>query len=303
MTVSRLTIAENGPEFSRIIPGLMRVKDWGLSAEGLRDWIHACLDMGITTFDHADIYGDYEAEEIFGAALALDPALRDKMELVTKCGIKLVSPNRPEHRLHTYDTSKDHIIASAERSLKNLKTDRIDVLLIHRPDPIMDADEMAEALTILRNDGKILYAGVSNFLPHQHDLLQSRLDFPLVTNQIEFSVMQTLPLYDGRLDQCQELRRAPMIWSPIAGGRMFTGTDERATRVRDALTQIGEELGGAPMDQVALAWIMMHPARPMPVVGTGKLERIRGAVESDKLTMSREQWFVILEASHGHEVP
>ena len=300
--MSRIQLTDTGPTFSRTVAGVMRLREWDMDTDAVRDFIHQCLDLGITTFDHADIYGSYTCETLFGQALADEPALRSRIELVTKCGIQLVSPNRPDTRVHHYDTSHAHIIASAERSLQNLRTDYLDLLLIHRPDPLMDADEVAAALTELRAAGKTRHVGVSNFMPWQFHLLQSRLDFPLVTNQIELSVLYLAPLHDGTLDQLQRLRVPPMVWSPVAGGRLFTSGDERAARVRAALEAVGRE-AGASAEQVALAWLLRHPARVLPVMGTGKIERLREAVAAESLTLERQQWFTIWEASAGHEVP
>jgi predicted oxidoreductase len=295
-------LSEGGPVFSRIVAGVMRLREWQMDTAAIIDFIHQCLDLGITTFDHADIYGSYTCEELFGAALAAETSLRGRIELVTKCGIQLVSPNRPDTRVHHYDTGRAHILASAERSLRNLKTDTLDLLLIHRPDPLMDADEVAEALTALRSSGKVRHAGVSNFMPWQFHLLQSRLDFPLVTNQIELSVLYLDPLHDGTLDQLQRLRIAPMAWSPVAGGRLFDPRDERAARVRGVLEVIGRQVG-ASVDQVALAWLLRHPARVLPVMGTGKIERLREAAAAEAITLDRQQWFAVWEASAGREVP
>lgn len=287
---------------SRIIPGLMRLFAWELTADALNRWIESCVALGCTTFDHADIYGDYRCEAAFGAALARTPGLRDRIQLVTKCGIALLSPNRPATHVHHYDTRRAHILASAERSLRNLQTDRIDLLLVHRPDPLMDADEVAAALTTLRHAGKVRHCGVSNFLPFQFDLLQDRLDFPLITNQIEFSVSHMEAITDGTLDQAQRLRRPPMVWSPLAGGNLWTRQDAKSLRLRRVLTDIATPRGVA-LDQVALAWVLMHPARPLPVLGTGRLQRIAAAVEAESLTLDRQEWFAIWEASAGHEVP
>lgn len=303
MTVPHIDVADAGLQFSRIVPGMMRMSAWRLSPQERLNWIKTCLDMGITTFDHADIYGDYTCEALFGEALALEPALREQMQLVTKCGIKMVSPNRPEHTIKHYDTSKAHILASVERSLKNLHTDYIDLLLIHRPDPLMNADEVAEAFTELRNAGTVRHVGVSNFKPWQVELLSSHLDFPLVTNQVELSVMAMDVLHDGTIDQCQRLGISPMAWSPFAGGQIFRGDSARARRLRDTMTAIGDDLGGATVDQVALAWIMRHPANIIPILGTGKLERIARAADATKLELTREQWFAIWSASAGSEVP
>lgn len=300
--MTRIQLTEGGPIFSRIVAGIMRLREWDMDTSALVNFIYQCLDLGITTFDHADIYGSYRVEELFGKALAAEPSLRDRIELVTKCGIQLLSPNRPDTRVKHYDTSREHIIASAERSLRNFRTDVLDLLLIHRPDPLMDADEVAGALGELRAAGKIRHAGVSNFTPRQFDLLQSRLDFPLVTNQIELSVLHLNPLHDGTLDQLQQLRVPPMAWSPVAGGRLFDPTNERARRVRGVLAAVGQELG-ASVDQVALAWLLRHPARVLPVMGTGKIERLREAAAAENVMLDRQQWFAVWEASAGHEVP
>lgn len=298
-----LSLSPTGPEFSRIIPGLMRLKEWGMSAAELRGWIEALLDMGISTFDHANIYGGYSNEERFGAALAGDSSLRHKMQLISKTGIELLSEQRPDTTIKHYDTSSTSIIAEAERSLRLLQTDYLDVLLVHRPDPLMDADDIAHAFNRLVREGKVRYVGVSNFSPSQFSLLQSRLDMPLVSNQVEASVLHLDPFYDGTFDQAQQLRRAPMVWSPLAGGAIFRGDDERSARVKVALQRVGDELGGKPLDQIALAWLLQHPVKMLPVVGTGKLERIQSAAVALEITMSRQQWFSILEASQGHEVP
>ena len=300
--MTRIQLTDGGPVFSRVVAGVMRLREWDMDTDALLDFIHECLDLGITTFDHADIYGSYTCEGLFGKALAAEPALRDRIELVTKCGIQLISPNRPATWVHHYDTSRDHIIASAERSLRNLNTDSLDLLLIHRPDPLLDGDEVAEALVALRSSGKIRHAGVSNFMPWQIHLLQSRLDFPLVTNQIELSVLYLDPLHDGTLDQLQRLRVPPMVWSPVAGGRLFDPVNERARRVRETLATIGQEVG-ASVDQVALAWLFRHPAQVLPVMGTGKIERLREAAAAEAITLDRQQWFAIWEASAGREVP
>ncbi len=303
MNVTLIDLIKGGPRFSRIALGFWRLAEWGLSDAELLDLIRFSLDLGITTFDHADIYGDYACEGLFGRALTLEPGLRASMQLVTKCGIKLVSPNRPQHVFKHYDTGRAHIVASAENSLRVLGTDYIDLLLIHRPDVLMDPDEVAEAFAALRQSGKVLHFGVSNFTPSQFDLLASRLDFPLVTNQIELSVLSLDVLHDGTVDQCFQRGIAPMAWSPLCAGRLFHDDDERTVRVRDALDAVGSELGGISTDQVALAWVLTHPARFIPVVGSGKVERIRSAAEAEALRLSREQWFAIWSASTGIPVP
>ncbi|MDF1510216.1 aldo/keto reductase family oxidoreductase [Robertmurraya sp. DFI.2.37] len=288
--------------FSRLIQGLWRLNEWSLSDEELLSLIEECLELGITTFDHADIYGGYQNEALFGKALALKPSIREKIELVTKCGIKLVSKARPEHEIKYYDTSKEHIVMSAENSLRNLKTDYLDVLLIHRPDPFIDPCEVAEAFTRLNEAGKVKHFGVSNFTPSQFEMLNSYLPFPLITNQIEISASQLQPFQDGTIDQCLQKRVAPMAWSPLAGGGIFSGEDEKSVRIKKALQEVGEELEIAEIDKIMFAWLLLHPAKIMPIIGSGKIERIKAAAESLQIVMTRQQWFKIWIASTGQDV-
>jgi predicted oxidoreductase len=301
--ISRIKISPVGPELSRIAHGLWRLKDWGKSPAEIQEIIDSCLQLGMTTFDHADIYGDYNCENLFGAALAESSVRREDIELVTKCGIRLVSKNRPDVSIKHYDTSASHIIDSVENSLKNLKTDYVDLLLVHRPDPLMNASEVGEAFSRLKESGKVLYFGVSNFLPSQFELLSSHTDVPLVTNQIEYSVLSTEAQDNGTLDLCQRLRISPMAWSPLGGGKLFHGHTERIARLRKALQEIADELSADSIDQVALAWILNHPAQFVVVLGTGNLDRIRRSAGAEELRLSRQQWFRIWTASTGHEVP
>jgi predicted oxidoreductase len=303
MISSRIKLSKSGPDFSRISQGLWRLKDWNKSPDEIRKLIYFCLESGITTFDHADIYGNYECESLFGAALAESSVRRADIQLITKCGIKLVSKNRPDTRIKHYDTSASHIFASVDNSLKNLRTDYIDLLLIHRPDPMMNAHEVGEAFSRLKESGKVLHFGVSNFLPAQLELLASQTDVPLVTNQFEYSVLNMEAQENGTLDLCQRLGISPMSWSPLGGGALFRENNERTMRLRESLKLIGDELGGFTVDQVALAWILHHPAAFVIVLGTGNLEHIKKAVEAEKLKLSREQWFMVWTASMGRKVP
>lgn len=213
--------------FSRIIHGYWRLADWKKSKEETLSIIEYCLELGITTFDHADIYGSYTCEALFGEALALKPSLREKMEIVTKCGIVLPSPNRPEHLSHHYNTSKEHIIRSVDQSLKNFQTDYIDVLLIHRPDPFMDPEQTAEAFAELKKAGKVRYFGVSNFKDHQFEMLESYLEEKLITNQLELSAYHLENFEDGTLNFCLKKRIPPMAWSPLGGGAIFSSQEKR----------------------------------------------------------------------------
>ena len=287
---------------SRFTLGLWRAKEWGYTTEQLSNLVTQSLELGITTFDHADIYGKYECESIFGNVLRENPRLRQKMQIVTKCGIKLVSPKFPDHTMHCYDTTKSHIIKSAEHSLQNLSTDYIDILLIHRPDPFMNADETADALYELKKSGKVLHFGVSNFLPHQFSLLQSRLAFPLITNQIEVSVLCTEHFDNGNIDFLQEKRISPMVWSPFAGGRMFWDNNDQANRVRNVLSEIAYKYQ-VEIDAIVSAWLLVHPVNFIVVLGSGKIDRIKSAVKGLEIQLTREEWFKIWIASKGNDVP
>nr|WP_110257648.1 aldo/keto reductase [Undibacterium pigrum] len=298
----RLQIAPNGPEFSRIVLGLWRLGSWQMTAQQRVSFLEQALALGITTIDQADIYGDYQSESLLGEAIALAPHLRDQFQFVSKCGIKLVSDKRPAHGMQHYDTSAAHIIASAEQSLRAMQIEQLDLLLIHRPDPLMDADEIAGAFRHLQESGKVRYFGVSNFTNSQFELLASR--FPLVTNQVELSLLHMQALHDGTLDLCQQLRIAPMIWSALGGGNLFrllAEQDERSQRISAVLARIAAELEVSP-GTIALAWILQHPSRPLVLTGSGRLAAIQEAVNATAITLSREQWFALWCASAGKNV-
>lgn len=284
---------------SRIVAGMWRMGEWGMTVEQRVALIEQCLDLGVTTFDHADIYGSYSVEGLFGEALRARPSLRDRMQLVSKCGIKLVAPQRPEHTFKSYDTSAAHIIQSAEESLRQLHTDRLDLLLIHRPDPLMDFDEVAQAFTTLREAGKVLHFGVSNFTRHQFECLNRRIQ--LATNQVEFSPLHVDPIYDETFDGLQDLKVPPMIWSPLAGGRLFNSLDANAEEVRLVVKQIADELG-QPFASVVFAWIMALPCKPVPITGSGRIEAIELAVRATGFSLSRTDWFRILRAARQADV-
>ncbi len=264
--------------------------------------VELCVELGITSFDHADIYGGYRAEAAFGEALRLTSISRDRIELVTKCDICLVSPARPEHRVRHYDNSAAHIRRSVDRSLENLRTDHLDLLLLHRPDPLMDAAETAHALDTLVAQGRIKAVGVSNHTPSQLDLLRSRLKTPLATNQVECSVLHTAPILDGTLDQAQRLGFRPMIWSPQGGGRLFRPRDEEAGRLSSVLDEVGARLG-LDRGQTALAWLASLPSRPVLVIGTSEPSRIRACAATAGVRLERQDWFEIYEASRGVPIP
>ncbi|MBA4176903.1 MAG: oxidoreductase [Leptothrix sp. (in: Bacteria)] len=286
--------------FSPVAAGTWRAGDWGLDAGGLAGWMSQALDLGITTFDHADIYGGYAVEAMFGAAFATSPGLRDRLQIVGKCGIKLVHSQRPGHAIKSYDSSRAHVLASVDASLQALRTDRLDLLLIHRPDLLMDPEELGETFRELLAAGKVLHFGLSNHTPGQLALLRRR--HPLVTNQIEFSPLQMRALADGTLEQCVDLGLRPMLWSPLAGGRLLTGTDEQALRVRAVLQALGDARG-VPVATMAYAWLMRHPSRPVPITGSGRLQALREAAAAVDVKISAEDWYRVWQASIGHQVP
>jgi predicted oxidoreductase len=290
------------PQLSRIAFGCWRQMEWCLAPQQLLRLIEQALELEVSTFEHADIYGDYQCEQAFGDALALQPALRQRLQLVSKCGIKLVSAQRPQHRIHSYDTSYAHIVQSVEQSLRNFRSDYLDLLLIHRPDHLLHADEVARAFSDLRQQGKVRHFGVSNFLPHQFQLLQSRLDFPLVANQIQISLLDTSGFYDGSLSLCQQLSTIPMAWSPLGGGRLFDPADPQASRLRPVLQRLAARLEASP-EQIALAWLLKHPAGIVPISGSGKIERLRQAVAALRIELSHDDWFELLQAGEGRKIP
>lgn len=291
--MQQLKLHPEGPVFSRIIAGAWR---WNaVSSAAIERLIQTALDNGIDTFDHADIYGDYSNEALFGDVLKKNPSLLKSMKLVSKCGIKLLSQKKKEHRVKHYDTSKEHLIASAENSLALLGAGHLDLLLIHRPDPLMNAAEVAEAFSLLKQQGKVLHFGVSNFTPSQFDLLQSHLSFPLVTNQVEISLFNNQPLFDGSIDHLYKLKTSAMAWSPLGGGKQMQG------EVIQKLEQLKNKYT-ASESQLLYAWLLKHPSLIFPVIGTTKPERIVESAKALDVHLDRQDWFEMLQIATGKEV-
>ncbi len=287
-------------EISRIVYGMWRVADDAdTSPAYVESKIEACLAQGITTIDQADIYGDYGAEAVLGNALKAAPSLRDKIELVTKCDIVAPIGKYSDKRVKYYDTSAAHITASVEASLTNMATDYVDLLLVHRPDPMMDHFETGKVLDDLVSSGKVRAVGVSNFKFHDWNLLQSAMKTQLATNQIEASVLNYAPFIDGDIQWMQQYGIHPMAWSPLGGGALF-GADGAA--VRAVLDRIGAEQG-VDATAVAVAWLLAHPSGIVPVMGTNNLDRVASISDAAKVTLTRVDWFEILTAAQGHEVP
>jgi len=288
--------------FSPFIVGTMRLGKWGaqMTTAQLEAFVEGCLELGLNDFDHADIYGHYSTEADFGKLLQQRPDLRKKIQLTTKSGIKMVSENRPDHSIKSYDSSKQHIIASAENSLKFLSTDYIDLLLIHRPDYLMNPHEIAEAFETLKTAGKVLHFGVSNFTPAQFDLLNSFT--PLANNQIEASLLHLNPFEDGTLLQCQKHKVLASAWSPLGGGSIFQESDDPKILRIQSVGKAMAEKHGIKLDQLLMAWLLMHPAGIVPVTGTSKLERVKDTMAALKVKLTREEWYSLWKASTGEEI-
>ncbi len=301
--IPRSKIAPHGPEFSRLVYGTWRILDDGSSIQDINRRLHRCVELGMTTIDTAEIYGLYEVETALGKAIALSPGLRDQLEIVTKAGIYVPNKYHPERQTAFYNASAARLVKSVEKSLRFLGTDHVELFLVHRPDWLTSADDTATGLNQLLRDGKIRSAGVSNYNVHQFDLLNSRMEQPLVTNQLEFHLLHMNPISDGTFDQCQKQRLQPMAWSPLAGGRLFDATSEAATRIAKAVAGMSAKYGNTTVEQLAYAWIMAHPSQPLPVIGTNKIDRIESAAQSASITLEREDWYALWVAAHGHGIP
>lgn len=285
--------------FSRIVYGMWRLSDDSdTSAKHVQAKIEACLAQGITTMDQADIYGGYEAEEVLGVALQAAPALKDQIEIVTKCDIVAPAGRHANARVKYYDTSAQHITASVDASLKLMHIDTIDTLLVHRPDPMMDHHETGKYLDGLIAAGKVRSVGVSNFKLHDWTLLQSAMSNTLVTNQIELSVTAHDGFTNGDVAYLQERNVPIMAWSPLGGGALMTGTGP----VQDALQSVADA-HGVDTGAVAVAWLLAHPAQIMPVMGTNNISRINSLSDALKVKMDRQTWYEIYTAALGNEVP
>ncbi|TMM59176.1 aldo/keto reductase [Maribacter algarum] len=290
---------QNKKQYSKIIAGTMTWGNWGknFTTQEMCSLMYYCLDEGITTFDHADIYGGYSTEATFGKAFKESKVVRDEVQLITKCGIQMVDDSRSNKVKH-YNFSKEYIVWSAEQSLKNLKTDYLDLFLLHRPSPLMHPETIAEAISKLLHDGKIRSFGVSNFNPSQIALLETAI--PVSGNQVEFSLTANEVMYDGSLDDCLAKKRMAMSWSPL--GSYFREDNVQVKRIQKAIAPMLSKYN-ANADQLLLAWILKHPSDIYPVVGTASKERLKASMEATQIDLELEDWFILLEASKGHEVP
>lgn len=303
--MNRMTLP-NGRSLSQMAYGVWRLSEaenTSVSANLAR--IDACLAQGITTFDHADIYGDYRCEALFGEAIKARPALRQQIEIVTKTDIMLLSEQWPGTRVKHYDTSPVHVTASVERSLQRIGVEVIDLLLIHRPDPLCDATALGACLDGLIDSGKVRGVGVSNYMPWDVDLLQSRMKHRLQTNQIELSMLHTAPFINGQIAHAQQHRMPVMAWSPLGGGRLHsqaTLAGSAAERLAPRLAALAKA-SGTDATAVAMAWLMHHPVGVLPVMGSNQLDRIGAFAKAFHVPMDRQTWYELYELANGHEVP
>lgn len=296
--MERIELAQ-GLSFSRLVYGMWRLADDSdTSVKHVDAKINAALDQGITTFDQADIYGGYTAEAVMGAAMMANPSLRQRMEIVSKCDIVIDAGRHSGTRVKHYNTTAAHIHASVEASLAEMGINEIDVLLVHRPDPLMDHHETGAALDALVDAGKVRAVGVSNFRPWDWNLLQSAMRHPLVTNQIELSLKQIAPFTNGDLAFHQQHGHVVMAWSPLGGGDLMTASNELTHRLDTIATRSGVDRAA-----VATAFLLAHPAKITPVLGTNNLDRISAISAVETVQLDRQDWFSLYEAALGSEVP
>jgi len=285
---------------SPIISGTMNwgVWDKNLTLKEMENMIQICIENKITTFDHADIYGAYTTEADFGKAFHAGKIAREKLQLITKCGIQMIAENRPENKIKHYDYSKEYIIWSVEESLKKLKTDYVDVFLLHRPSPLMQADEIAEAVEKLKSEGKIIDFGLSNFTSSQTELIRQKTEVSY--NQVQFSATHFEAMTDGSLDYMQTHGIRPLSWNPL--GTVFREDTKKTRRLKKLFAELVQKYGFGS-DTLLLAWILKHPAGVIPIAGTVNIARIQSLMKAVELEMDKEDWFAVWTESMGDDVP
>lgn len=288
---------------SPMVYGTWRMLDDAPTSQDINRRMNRCLELGITTIDTAEIYGGYAVEAALGEAMASSLDLRNNLKIITKSGIYVPNPKNPERTVGFYDASAVQLKKSVETSLKLLGREQIDLFLVHRPDWFTSVDDTAQGLNTLVQEGKVKRVGVSNYTPSQFHALNSRMDTPLLTNQVEFHLLNMDASVDGTFDLCQQMRMQPMAWSPLAGGKLFDRNHPAAVRLAQVASALAGKYGGATLEQLAYAWVMGHPSRPIPVIGTNKLERIESAVRASLITLEREDWYAMWVAAKGHSIP
>ena len=295
--MEKIYLSDAGPKVSTAIYGFWRWKDISVaSADRMEKIVNLCLELGINTFDHADVYGGYECEELFGKVMSQRSFKREDVVLFTKCGLNLPHPNRPEIRVRHYNSSAKHITDCVNSSLRNLRTDYIDIFLLNQLDPLSNLEETALAIEALRNSGKIRNVGVANFSVFQHQLLAAYLRIPIVTNYIELNLLQTAALDNGQIDYIKQRYMRPLASAPLAGGRIENGTDEQAVKVRTKLQEIGHKYN-ANVESTAVAWLYKLGA--LPLIGTTNEGRIRNIAASFNIDLDMQDWYDLYNTSRG----
>lgn len=300
--MKKVFLSKNGPEVSSVIYSFWRAMEDpdGVSYITVLSKLKACLNLGINTFDHADIYGDYQVEALFGKALKEVSIQREDIVISTKCGLNVVDHSRPSYRIKHYDSSPEHISKSVEKSLQNLHTDYIDILLLNHYDPLMDADETANLLTELVKSGKVKHIGVANFTVHQHKLLQARLNLPIITNHVELNLLNTKAITDGTIDFIKQQYSHPLAWAPLAGGQMLDKNDESSFNIRNTLRRIALNYN-INEEQLAIAWLLKLGA--LPIVGNNSIAKIKNATSAVNITLDRQDWHdIYFSAINNHSI-
>ncbi len=295
--MTKIYLSDSGPKVSQAIYGFWRWEDTGVTGEAAMEKIvNYCLELGINTFDHADIYGGYQCEELFGNILKRRSFKREDIVLFTKCGVNIPHPDKPEVRVKYIDTSASHIIKSIDSSLQKLRTDYVDIFLLDQLDPLSDLEETALTLERLRGSGKIRNIGVANFSVFQHQLLASFLRVPIVTNHIELNLLNTTALDNGQLDYIKQRYMRPLAAAPLAGGRIENGTDPLAVRVHYKLEELSKKYN-AHIESLAVAWLVKLGA--LPLIGTNSGQRIKNIVNAFDVNLDPQDWYDLYHASKG----
>lgn len=294
--MEKIYLSDSGPKVSPAVYGFYRWNEGDLSQYKMEQIIDLCLELGINTFDHADIYGGYQCEEMFGEIIKSKRIKREDIVLFTKCGIKLPHPSRPDTRIKHYDTSKEHILKSIENSLRNLRTDYIDIFLLDQLDPLSDLEETVITLQKLRESGKVKNIGVVNFSVFQHQLLSSYLRIPIVTNHIELNLLNTTAFDNGQIDYIKQKYMRPLATAPLAEGQIANSIDKRPLLIRRKLEELSPKYN-AHIESIAVAWIVKLGA--LPLIGTTDEQRIRNIVRAFDIDLDRQDWYELYGASRG----
>ncbi|UEG49003.1 aldo/keto reductase [Ferruginibacter lapsinanis] len=294
--MKKIYLSDSGPKVSEAIYGFYRWTEEELSATKMESIINLCLELGINTFDHADTYGGYQCEEVFGKAIANKSIKREDLVLFTKCGEKIPHPSKPDIRVRHYDTSSEHIIKSLDNSLKNLRTDYIDVFLLNNLDPISDLESTALTLQKLKESGKIKNIGVVNFSVFQHQLLSSYLKSPIVTNHIELNLLNTTALDNGQIDYIKQKYMRPLATAPLAEGKIADSTDRVPLWVRAKLEELSPKYN-ADIESIAVAWLVKLGA--LPLIGTTDEKRIRNIANAFSIDLDRQDWYSLYNIAKG----